>query len=91
VGRKRLTRDEQREIVDAQECITQAQGGYPDLIRSQTRRISRHRGDRPDAAIQCCDGSEDFLDRWERHDVLAGLDLGDLHPGGAATPDLWFT
>jgi hypothetical protein len=35
----------------------------------------RVRGPDADAAVQGCDGSKDFLDSWERHDVFGGLDL----------------
>lgn len=86
-----LTRDEQPEVVDAQERITKAQRQHSNLIWCQTRGIPWHRRDRADAAVEGGDGCEGFLDRGERDDVLDGLYLGDLHPPGAAAPHLRFT
>jgi hypothetical protein len=85
-----LTRDEQCEVVNAQECITQAQRHHSDLVRCKCGRIPRHRCDRTHAAVEGCDRSCGFFDRGERDDVLTGLDLGDLHSAGAATPHLRF-
>jgi len=96
VGRKTIKHaTKQREIVDAQECITTAQGGYPDLIRSpDPTNLPAPAVIVPDAAIQCSRRERGtFFDRWETSRLYSpGLEPWvTLHPGGAATPDTGFT